>query len=46
MKKNKKSEFQKEIESDERRLKEIYDRILGVYKSINYTELTEEYLIA
>ena len=39
---DKKSEFQKEIEADEKRLKEIYDRILGVYKTPNNMEVIEE----
>lgn len=36
---NKKSDFQKEIEKDEKRLEEIYNKILGLYKPKNNIEI-------
>ena len=38
-KETKKSNFQKEIEKDEKRLEEIYSKILGIYKPKNNIEI-------
>lgn len=35
----KKSDFQKEIEQDERRLEEIYNKILGLYRTERNLEI-------